>query len=202
MPGPCRITLLLLLLLALAAPPLRADVFAYVSERGSLVLTNLDDGRERGTVLVATAVQRPAQPQARFPYHDEVEQAAHEFGLEADLLHAVIGVESGYSARAMSAKGAIGLMQLMPPTARRFGVADAYDPLQNIRGGARYLRYLLDMFGGDVDLALAAYNAGENAVRRHGGRIPPFRETIEYVRKVRHSRGATVPAPDPGGPDT
>jgi soluble lytic murein transglycosylase-like protein len=122
------------------------------------------------------------------PYRDEVEQAAREFGLDASLLHAVIGVESGHSAAAVSAKGAIGLMQLMPPTARRFGVADAYDPLQNIRGGARYLRYLLDLFGGDVELALAAYNAGENAVLRHGRRVPPFRETIEYVRKVRQHR--------------
>jgi soluble lytic murein transglycosylase-like protein len=187
MHGSCRIALFLL---AVAAPPLRAEVFAYVSERGSLVLSNLDGDRQRGTVLVAATVdgQPPGAAQSWYralPYRDEVEQAAREFGLDASLLHAVIGVESGHSAAAVSAKGAIGLMQLMPPTARRFGVADAYDPLQNIRGGARYLRYLLDLFGGDVELALAAYNAGENAVLRHGRRVPPFRETIEYVRKVR-----------------
>jgi soluble lytic murein transglycosylase-like protein len=187
MHGSCRIALFLL---AMAAPPLRAEVFAYVSERGSLVLSNLDGDRQRGTVLVAATVdgQPPGAAQSWYralPYRDEVEQAAREFGLDASLLHAVIGVESGHSAAAVSAKGAIGLMQLMPPTARRFGVADAYDPLQNIRGGARYLRYLLDLFGGDVELALAAYNAGENAVLRHGRRVPPFRETIEYVRKVR-----------------
>jgi soluble lytic murein transglycosylase-like protein len=187
MHGSCRIALFLL---AMAAPPLRAEVFAYLSERGSLVLSNLDGDRQRGTVLVAATVdgQPPGAAQSWYralPYRDEVEQAAREFGLDASLLHAVIGVESGHSAAAVSAKGAIGLMQLMPPTARRFGVADAYDPLQNIRGGARYLRYLLDLFGGDVELALAAYNAGENAVLRHGRRVPPFRETIEYVRKVR-----------------
>jgi soluble lytic murein transglycosylase-like protein len=190
MHGSCRIALFLL---AVAAPPLRAEVFAYVSERGSLVLSNLDGDRQRGTVLVAATVdgQPPGAAQSWYralPYRDEVEQAAREFGLDASLLHAVIGVESGHSAAAVSAKGAIGLMQLMPPTARRFGVADAYDPLQNIRGGARYLRYLLDLFGGDVELALAAYNAGENAVLRHGRRVPPFRETIEYVRKVRQHR--------------
>jgi soluble lytic murein transglycosylase-like protein len=190
MHGSCRIALFLL---AMAAPPLRAEVFAYVSERGSLVLSNLDGDRQRGTVLVAATVdgQPPGAAQSWYralPYRDEVEQAAREFGLDASLLHAVIGVESGHSAAAVSAKGAIGLMQLMPPTARRFGVADAYDPLQNIRGGARYLRYLLDLFGGDVELALAAYNAGENAVLRHGRRVPPFRETIEYVRKVRQHR--------------
>lgn len=187
MHGSCRIALFLL---AMAAPPLRAEVFAYLSERGSLVLSNLDGDRQRGTVLVTATVdgQPPGAAQSWYralPYRDEVEQAAREFGLDASLLHAVIGVESGHSAAAVSAKGAIGLMQLMPPTARRFGVADAYDPLQNIRGGARYLRYLLDLFGGDVELALAAYNAGENAVLRHGRRVPPFRETIEYVRKVR-----------------
>jgi soluble lytic murein transglycosylase-like protein len=190
MHGSCRIALFLL---AMAAPPLRAEVFAYLSERGSLVLSNLDGDRQRGTVLVAATVdgQPPGAAQLSYralPYRDEVEQAAREFGLDASLLHAVIGVESGYSAAAVSARGAIGLMQLMPPTARRFGVADAYDPLQNIRGGARYLRYLLDLFGGDVELALAAYNAGENAVLRHGRRVPPFRETIEYVRKVRQHR--------------
>jgi soluble lytic murein transglycosylase-like protein len=183
----CRIHLLLL---ALAAPPLRADVFAYVSDHGTLVLSNLDGDRGRGTMLVEGVTQGPVAALAGFPgrpvpYRDEVEQAARESGLDAALLHAVIGVESGYAAGAVSARGAIGLMQLMPPTARRFGVADAYDPLQNIRGGARYLRYLLDLFGGDVDLALAAYNAGESAVLRHGRRVPPFRETIEYVRKVR-----------------
>jgi soluble lytic murein transglycosylase-like protein len=181
----------MIFLLTLAAPPLRADVVVYVSERGSLVLSNLDEDRARGTVLVAAAVDGQAPTTARkFPYHDEVEQAARECGLDAGLLHAVIGVESAYSAGAVSAKGAVGLMQLMPPTARRFGVTNAYDPLQNIRGGARYLRYLLDLFGGDLDIALAAYNAGENAVRRHGGQVPPFRETIDYVRKVRDSQAA------------
>jgi hypothetical protein len=101
----------------------------------------------------------------------------------ADLVKAVIQVESEFDPLAVSSKGAQGLMQLMPFTARRFGVADAFEPRQNIFGGVQYLRVLLDQFRGDVDLALAAYNAGENAVLRHGG-IPPYKETRGYVRKV------------------
>jgi soluble lytic murein transglycosylase-like protein len=92
--------------------------------------------------------------------------------------------ESTFKLRAISPKGARGLMQLMPETARRMGVANIYDPKQNIEGGVKYMRFLLDMFGGDVALALAGYNAGENAVTRYGNQIPPFRETQEYVRRI------------------
>jgi soluble lytic murein transglycosylase-like protein len=96
----------------------------------------------------------------------------------------VISVESRYNVKAVSKKGASGLMQLMPETAKRYGVADIFDPLQNIRAGAQYLRDLLKMFNNDMRLALAAYNAGENAVVRHGSKIPPYRETTAYVPKV------------------
>jgi soluble lytic murein transglycosylase-like protein len=113
-----------------------------------------------------------------------VEDAARAHGLDSALLHAVIAVESGYDAKAVSKKGATGLMQLMPATAKRYGVADAFDPAQNVSGGAKYLRDLLDLFDSDTRLALAAFNAGENAVLKYGRRIPPYRETLRYVPKV------------------
>lgn len=113
-----------------------------------------------------------------------VTQIAGQFGIEAALLHAVISVESGYNAKAVSPHGAAGLMQLMPVTAKRFGVANVFDPADNVRGGAQYLSYLLDLFDNDMHLALAAYNAGEGAVLKHGRRIPPYRETVAYVPRV------------------
>ncbi len=111
-----------------------------------------------------------------------VKKAANEHGVDPLLVSAIIHVESGYNPRALSPKGAEGLMQLMPETGRRWGVRDAFDPEDNIRAGVRYLRYLQDMFKDDR-LALAAYNAGENAVQRYGW-IPPYQETVEYVYKV------------------
>ena len=114
---------------------------------------------------------------------DWVIAMAPEFDLEAALVLAVIRAESGYNPRALSPKGAMGLMQLIPATARRFAVQDPWDPVQNIRGGMAYLRWLLDFFEGDERLALAGYNAGERAVQAHGG-VPPYAETRAYVKRV------------------
>jgi soluble lytic murein transglycosylase-like protein len=100
------------------------------------------------------------------------------------LLYSIMHQESSFKTRAMSYKGARGLMQLMPPTAARFGVANIWDPKQNIEGGARYMRFLLDLFSGDVNLALAGYNAGEGAVIKYGYNVPPYSETQEYVRRI------------------
>jgi soluble lytic murein transglycosylase-like protein len=111
-----------------------------------------------------------------------VNQAAATHGVDAALVHSVISVESGFNPLAVSPKGAQGLMQLIPATARRFGVTDSFDARQNIEAGVKYLRYLQEMFKDDR-LALAAYNAGEGAVARYGG-IPPYRETEQYVEKV------------------
>jgi soluble lytic murein transglycosylase-like protein len=117
-------------------------------------------------------------------YDSIIEHAAVSASVEPNLLRAVIVVESGFNCRALSKRGAMGLMQLMPATAQRFGVSNAYDPRQNVHAGARYLKFLMDRFGQDVRLALAAYNAGEQAVDRSGGQIPPFEETLEYVPRV------------------
>jgi soluble lytic murein transglycosylase-like protein len=100
------------------------------------------------------------------------------------LLYSIMHQESTFKQGAISPKGARGLMQLMPPTARRFGVNSIFDPRQNIEGGARYMRFLLDLFEGNVELALAGYNAGEGAVMKNGYRVPPYRETQEYVRRI------------------
>ena len=100
------------------------------------------------------------------------------------LLYSIMHQESSFKARAMSYKGARGLMQLMPGTASRFGVTNIWDPRQNIEGGARYMRFLLDLFSGDVQLALAGYNAGEGAVMKYGNQVPPYSETREYVRRI------------------
>lgn len=184
-----------LLLGLLPCAPGWADIYAYTAADGAVSLSNMpiDD---RYTVLVAAVppaapaappggVDKPAPAAARKARYDRVvEDASRAYGLESALVHAVIAVESSYNPKAVSRAGAAGLMQLMPGTARRYGVTDAFDPVQNVSGGAKYLRDLLDLFDSDVSLALAAFNAGENAVIRHGNRIPPYRETLRYVPKV------------------
>lgn len=120
----------------------------------------------------------------RAKFSPMISAAAKKVKLRPELLHAVVQVESGYNPTAVSKAGATGLMQLMPGTAERFGVANAKDPEQNIDGGARYLRELLELFSFDLKLALAGYNAGENAVIKYGNTIPPYPETQRYVKKV------------------
>ena len=120
-------------------------------------------------------------------------EAAKKFDVDAALVSAVIKAESDFNAREISNKGARGLMQLMPSTAERFGVTDSYDPAANIYGGVRYLRWLLEKFNGNADLAVAAYNAGEGNVWKYNG-VPPFRETINYINRIaKHVRAATQP---------
>ncbi len=128
-------------------------------------------------------------------YEDLILQHAAEHDISADLVRAVIQVESGFNPRARSVKGAMGLMQLMPATARELGVTDAYDPAQNIRGGVAYLKQLLTRYDFNVELALAAYNAGPEAVTRYGA-VPPYRETRNYVSKVQKKADTTVVRPN------
>jgi hypothetical protein len=121
-------------------------------------------------------------------------EAAKKFDVDAALVSAVIKAESDFNSREISNKGARGLMQLMPSTAERFGVTDSYDPAANIYGGVRYLRWLLQTFNGNADLAVAAYNAGEGNVWKYNG-VPPFRETVNYINRIaKHIRNAMTPA--------
>ena len=146
----------------------------------------LKPGHAKGKAVAAnrSPSRLGSQPIEKLPYSELIASAASEHRIDAALLHAVIHVESRHNAGAVSPKGAIGLMQVLPETARRMGVPDAKAPEQNIAAGARYLRFLLDTFGNDKELALAAYNAGENAVIRNGNQIPPYAETQAYVPAV------------------
>lgn len=171
-------------------------VYAFTDGEGGVHLSNVPDDRRYSMLQLPSnpakeadpapppAREAPGGPNGSRRYADIVEHAAKRYGIEAALLHAVIAVESAYDSRARSRRGAAGLMQLMPETARRYGVGDVFDPAENVRAGAQYLRDLLALFDNDLKLALAAYNAGEAAVIRHGRRIPPFRETAAYVPLV------------------
>lgn len=168
-----------------------ADIYSDVAENGVITLAEMPaDGEtpgalaaEEGAGTAPVGKGMRASRAARF-YAPIIDRIARDHGLESELLHAVIAVESRYDPSLVSPAGATGLMQLMPGTAKQYGVADLFDPEQNMQGGARYLRFLLDKFDRDTSLALAAYNAGENAVYRHGNRIPPYPETTEYVKRV------------------
>ena len=140
------------------------------------------------------SVQSKTLARRRSTYEPLIAASAHRYRLSPELLHAVIRAESAYNPSAISSAGARGLMQLMPGTAARYGVSDTFDPAQNVRGGAAYLRDLLDMFDQDLRLAVAGYNAGEGAVMKHGRQIPPYAETQAYVRKVLQYYWAEQPA--------
>ncbi|HHN75434.1 MAG TPA: lytic transglycosylase domain-containing protein [Acidobacteria bacterium] len=147
---------------------------------------------------VRAGQEPPSAPLA--PYQRLIETVAERHGLDPRLFAALVETESARQSGAVSSAGAVGLAQLMPETARRFGVRDPANPEDNLDGAARYLRWLLDRFRGRVDLALAAYNAGEGAVDRHGG-IPPYRETMTFVTKVMTRAGLRrVPGRTPPGP--
>lgn len=174
---------------AACGTPAHADIYAYAQTGGTVLLTNLVVREQQAFWTIHTgesdaAVALPAPSTARNRYHDEVLAVAREYAVDLDLIHAVIATESNYISNAVSPKGAAGLMQLMPPLAKKYGVTDAFDAVQNIRGGVQYLRYLLGAFDGNIELVLAAYNAGEGAVLKYGRRVPPFPETINYVRTV------------------
>jgi len=188
--------LLFALLLGLVTSPMaRAQVYVGLSDAGSVVLSSdadsvadtlLIEAEKPLAELALVPPSVPVPPLLAIPadYRQFVDEASQATRVPSALIHAVIVVESNYNPRAQSPKGAQGLMQLMPATARRFGTVNSWDPRQNILTGSKYLRWLLDTFDQNVELALAAYNAGEAAVVNAGRRIPQYAETERYVPKV------------------
>jgi soluble lytic murein transglycosylase-like protein len=151
-----------------------ADVYRYVDDKGVMHFTDAPTTSKFHLYFSEQANT-----------NDIIRYYAQRFGLEAALLCAIVKVESDFNPKAVSSKGAMGLMQLIPTTAEELAVMDPLDINENVRGGCQYLKQMLTRFAGDLDLALAAYNAGPNAVQRHNG-IPPFKETINYVHKVKY----------------
>jgi soluble lytic murein transglycosylase-like protein len=168
--------------------PAQAQIYVWKDANGNPVYSGSvpPRGQHRTYTVARSSVlaTRPVVSGYQNQYDALIEQYAREQGVRSDLVRAVIQVESGFNARARSAKGAMGLMQLMPATAAELGVKNPYNPRENIRGGVGYLRSLLDRYGNDETLALAAYNAGPTAVERYGNTIPPYRETQDYVDRV------------------
>lgn len=176
----------LTLLACLAPDAMASSLYRRVDEDGVAHFTNAPtDARfKRIGALSGTAQGWLRLPEGfRSRFKEEIREIAARHGVDADLVEAVIRVESAFNPRAVSNKGAQGLMQLMPRTASALGVRNVFDPYQNIDGGVRHLRYLLDKYPGQTSLALAAYNAGEKAVDYYGG-IPPYAETVQYVQKI------------------
>ena len=182
-------TLSLLVFVCLAtAQSASAQIFTWRDDSGRLVSANRPP---------ADVEEAPARAETRARYDDLIEHHAASHGLSSDLVRAVIQVESGFNAHAVSSRGAMGLMQLMPATAQALGVSDPFQPDDNIRGGVAYLAQLLARYHHDLQLGLAAYNAGPGTVERYGG-VPPYRETRDYVEKIMGAIAATK-APTPSG---
>jgi soluble lytic murein transglycosylase-like protein len=182
----------LALVLVFVTQSANADIYAYTDAKGVTHFSNVPSPPGYELVLAsppepataATAQARGDWRQRARSYAGLIDQTARRLSLQPALLRAVIAVESAFDTHAVSRAGAQGLMQLHPTTARRYGVGDGFDPEQNVHAGARYLADLLQRYGNDLELALAAYNAGEDAVDRHGRHIPPYHETRAYVPAV------------------
>lgn len=179
----------------LVSPPASAaDIYVYQGADGSRLITDhprIEPGYRLIKVYSESDVWQQTGQRARATafkprpssYDGLIQQTASQVNLDPMLIKSVMHAESAFNPNAVSRKGASGLMQLMPDTARRYGVSSVFDPRQNVMGGARYLSYLLERFNGNLELALAGYNAGENAVENTGG-VPPYAETRHYVKRV------------------
>jgi soluble lytic murein transglycosylase-like protein len=172
-----------------------AQIYAWRDANGQLVLSDQAKDPSAKTYSLSPAVDttvrttRPLSTRA-VQYQPIIEEHASLNMVNVDLVRALIQAESAFNPRAVSPKGARGLMQLMPATAAEYGVADAFNPAENIRAGVKYLKQLLDTYEGRVELALAAYNAGPGAVKKYGGKVPPYRETQNYVARIQSSATA------------
>jgi len=184
----------IIILTTISSHTVKGDVYIDLSQLNEISISNTRlDQRYTQKIEEPTSQQDNVLTELKaldsnkinhLPYNNEVIQAANETAIEPALIHAVMAVESKHNAKALSKKGAYGLMQLMPATARRFNVQDKNDPRQNILAGSKYLRELLTIFNGDIKLSLAAYNAGPAAVQKYHNKIPPYKETMHYVPSV------------------
>jgi soluble lytic murein transglycosylase-like protein len=190
---------------AVAAPASAQQLYAWHDSTGQIVISNLrqaDGSPPQKTYAVSNSSSiRTTRyvPRTRSEMYDSlIEEHASINGVRADLVRAVVQVESAFNTYARSSKGALGLMQLMPATLRDYGVTNPFNPVENIRAGVAYLRALLDRYQNDETLALAAYNAGPHAVDHHGQSVPPYRETKNYVKQVNQIAGEKTAAPAVG----
>ncbi|MCE7960285.1 MAG: lytic transglycosylase domain-containing protein, partial [Acidobacteria bacterium ACB2] len=186
------------LALTCAAPAARANVHLVRRADGSAMIFNDVGSGWRVNGRAPSDEYLVARRDATTPYDDLIRHHAGREGVDHRLVRSVVLVESNFNPRAVSRKGARGLMQLMPATAAQYGVRNAFDAAENIRAGVKYLAELLSTFAGDVTLALAAYNAGPGAVTRHGG-VPPYPETQEYIRRTMVAWGGVLPRALGGG---
>ncbi len=183
----CLILLFAAVFFTQAAGLEAGTIYTYEDEHGNLVFTDTPPTHRKGVKARVFVTDKKAGKKSKgrsaSAYDEAIKEIALRYKVEPAIVKAVIRAESNFDPFAVSHKGAEGLMQLMPATAEMLAVANAFDPVSNIEGGTKYLRYLLDKFNGNLKLTLAAYNAGEGAVSRYNG-VPPYKETKEYVRKV------------------
>jgi hypothetical protein len=189
----------LLMCLLIMAAPCRADIYKYTDPEGVIHLTNIPTDPGIPYILVIKEKRVIFQLKGDIALYDNlISHASEKYRVDSALVKAIIKAESNFNHRAVSPVGARGLMQLMPATAATLQVKDSFHPENNIDGGVRYLRYLMNLFNGNLPLVLAAYNAGENSVIRYNNRIPPYPETQTYVKRVLnyfdgYSKGNHIP---------
>jgi soluble lytic murein transglycosylase-like protein len=197
--SPRSVCLALVIAGVVSAAPAAAQIYSWRDANGHLVLSNVRTESGAPAVTKTYAVPRAETTRATryvaadrgWQYENLISEHSRLNGVRSDLVRAVMLVESAFNPNAISPKGAMGLMQLMPATMRQYGVLNAFNPVENVRAGVAYLRDLLERYSNNEELALAAYNAGPGAVDKHGQAVPPYRETRNYVAKINKMTGTT-----------